>query len=689
MTFCEKWAHSGERYPIADPMGLPLAFGLTVSQMLTFLGLLLYFIYARRRGRRSFAEDLPEREAILLLPAYGRLFGVLVLYQLVTLVVLSTVSNSWAPPTVTTQDISSSVVQGFVWGFSHFMFESITFFLAQQGSGTAAASRALLYGAAFGVFTWVMITLCFHYGRHEDDVGFGNVLFLCWNGVSAVMYAVLWLCPARFLFRRPALYWYAAFFFLVRSLSLVGELFRILDSSDVHICISIVPEWILLSPAVPLVVYYALLTDSKYWHGDYEMLSSESASSKLDPEDIRSPLAGRNPYTASMVGRVSDAIEHMQRSGVRLINFASLTLPEPKVLGVGGTATVYKGQWRAEPVAVKMIFCKKLTQTEVQSFTREADMLQRLKHPHVVQVIGVCIAPPALCLVLELCEKNLHQALQATLAFDTRIHFAVQCARATHFLHTRRPAIVHKDIKGANFLLSHKGVVKLADFGVSEVNRAVGEVRFHAWTPEWAAPELFAASPASPQTDVYALTLTVWECLTSQEPFTPRDAQSDLKAAILAGQRPTIPGGCPDKLQRLLQGGWEADPAKRLTALHFVHVLPTFMSTARRSYPLSIQQVMGSTSQVAAENYVTFLLDPLAGLVQDRMYHMRPYEACLVGAEMVTYMVSHPELFSVKTREEASRLGQAMVAYGLMRHVCGDHDFKDDYLFFMPCATGE
>ena len=58
---------------------------------------------------------------------------------------------------------------------------------------------------------------------------------------------------------------------------------------------------------------------------------------------------------------------------------------------------------------------------------------------------------------------------QQELTWDTRVHFALQCSRAVHFLHTRRPAFLHKDIKSGNFLIDFRGVIKLADFGVSEV----------------------------------------------------------------------------------------------------------------------------------------------------------------------------------------------------------------------------
>ena len=61
---------------------------------------------------------------------------------------------------------------------------------------------------------------------------------------------------------------------------------------------------------------------------------------------------------------------------------------------------------------------------------------------------------------------------------------------------------------------------------------------------------------------------------------------------------------------------------------------------------------------------------------------MARYENCLVGSEAIDFMVSHPSLFNVRSRTEALRLGQAMVAYRTLHHVCSDHDFKDEFLFY-------
>eukprot|EP00658_Telonema_sp_P-2_P046399 TRINITY_DN3455_c0_g1_i8.p1 TRINITY_DN3455_c0_g1~~TRINITY_DN3455_c0_g1_i8.p1 ORF type:complete len:515 (-),score=95.04 TRINITY_DN3455_c0_g1_i8:532-2076(-) len=500
------------------------------------------------------------------------------------------------------------------------------------GSGTAAATRALRGSLVAALISCAVVTFCFYKGRPVETVDVSNMIFTAWSLALVVLYGSMWLLPASLLFRRPALYGYAGFFFLVRTLSLIGQFGRMLSRHDWHVCVSIVPEWILLSPALPLVVYWALLADSRYWHGDYELMDPTDGD-QIKTDDIRAPLAGTTPYTASMVDGVANAIEQMQQRGVRLINFASLKLPDPKVLGVGGTARVYSGQWRAQPVAVKMIFCIQLTHVEVQSFTHEANMLQELQHPHIVKVFGVCIAPPALCLVLELCDKNLHEALQHTdLSFDSRIGLAIQCARSLQFLHTRRPPIVHKDIKSQNFLMSMHGAVKLADFGISEVSRTVDPHPCQAgWTLEWAAPELLTGSEANPWTDIYALTITLWECLSSASPYHPYDnSEHDLQTAILAGLRPTEPAGIPEALAAFLQAGWHHEPTRRPSALHFIQTLPEFMAKSRRSYPMSIQQVIGSARKVDVESYVIFLVDPYAALLQDRTYHMIPYEQCLV-----------------------------------------------------------
>jgi hypothetical protein len=73
-----------------------------------------------------------------------------------------------------------------------------------------------------------------------------------------------------------------------------------------------------------------------------------------------------------------------------------------EVMGAGGTAKVYKGSYRGESVAVKLVYPPELTQEEVSGFLQEAAVLaQAGSHPNLVHTMGVCVMPPSIALVLE------------------------------------------------------------------------------------------------------------------------------------------------------------------------------------------------------------------------------------------------------------------------------------------------
>jgi hypothetical protein len=112
-------------------------------------------------------------------------------------------------------------------------------------------------------------------------------------------------------------------------------------------------------------------------------------------------------------------MEGLQSASVPMLNFAYLSLGRaegpPTVLGIGGSARVYRGLYRGSPVAVKLIFLMELTPMDVSAFVNEAAKLHSLNgHTNVVSLIGVCIRPPALALVMELCAfGSLYDVLHA------------------------------------------------------------------------------------------------------------------------------------------------------------------------------------------------------------------------------------------------------------------------------------
>jgi serine/threonine protein kinase len=200
--------------------------------------------------------------------------------------------------------------------------------------------------------------------------------------------------------------------------------------------------------------------------------------------DITSPLLGQrlNLHSARELALGMDLL----MNNVRIINFAYLSLGKKyTILGAGGTSRVYRGTYKGEPVAIKMIYCMDLTPAVVSNFYEEAIVLSALQHPNVVKLIGVCVLPPSLCLVMELCESNMFDFIHSrpslttsrradvdafgnTKTFDldwgTKLSLAIGCARGVAYLHTLDVPILHMDIKTLNFLVTRDLQVKICDF---------------------------------------------------------------------------------------------------------------------------------------------------------------------------------------------------------------------------------
>lgn len=221
---------------------------------------------------------------------------------------------------------------------------------------------------------------------------------------------------------------------------------------------------------------------------------SYSYTANQGGNDIRRPLMGLQ-LPDSAIETLSKGIETLDRKAV--ISFAELSLDVasmmPVLLGAGGTAKVYKGTWRRRvPVAFKLIFAPDINRETIEAFFKEAAILRSLEHPNIVRLMGVCVAPPSLAHVLELCDGSLFDVIQQRKKvglqrmrknsvtggstgggtmnkehLDWFYDVSRQCAAAVAFLHSRTPmAVLHRDIKSLNFL-TVGGRVKLADMDLA------------------------------------------------------------------------------------------------------------------------------------------------------------------------------------------------------------------------------
>ena len=109
------------------------------------------------------------------------------------------------------------------------------------------------------------------------------------------------------------------------------------------------------------------------------------------------------------------------------------------------------------------------------------------------------------------------------------------------FLHSKKPRVVHRDLKGENVLLTRDGVVKLVDFGVSTVLQHTASQRSTmTGTPHWMAPEVFMRSSYGPPCDIWSLGITAIQLADGNPPYGDIVHMRKVMLAILKRDPPTL-----------------------------------------------------------------------------------------------------------------------------------------------------
>ncbi|MDQ3787024.1 MAG: serine/threonine protein kinase, partial [Actinomycetota bacterium] len=183
-------------------------------------------------------------------------------------------------------------------------------------------------------------------------------------------------------------------------------------------------------------------------------------------------------------------------------------------LGRGGFGVVYRARQVTidREVAIKVDTRVILDDRDQRRFLREVRAAGRLSgHPHVVEIYDAGVLPDHRpYIVMELCPGGSLADRRAPTPPREVAEIGQKIADALAAAHDL--GVLHRDIKPANILIKRYGTVGLADFGLAalmETGRDTS-VTLAALTPAYAAPEQFHLAPPTPQSDVYALTATLY-----------------------------------------------------------------------------------------------------------------------------------------------------------------------------------
>nr|GMD87784.1 serine/threonine-protein kinase HT1-like [Ipomoea batatas] len=320
---------------------------------------------------------------------------------------------------------------------------------------------------------------------------------------------------------------------------------------------------------------------------------------KVDPKD----RWGSTPLADAIHYKNHDMIKLLEKHGARppvaptqVKNARQVPEYEirPDELDFSNSIELSKGtfhiaSWRGTQVAVKKFGEEVITDEEkVKAFIDELTLLQKIRHPNVVQFLGAVTQSSPMMIVMEYLPKgDLRTYLDTNgpLKPTKALRFAMDIARGMNYLHENKPeAIIHRDLEPSNVLRDDTGHLKVADFGVSKLvkvtNRVIREDRPLACDEtscRYVAPEVFKNEEYDTKVDVFSFALILQEMIEGCPPFRAKK-DNEVPKSYAAKQRPPFKASAKfyaHGLKELIEECWNEKPSQRPT---FKQIIPRLES---------------------------------------------------------------------------------------------------------------
>jgi len=258
---------------------------------------------------------------------------------------------------------------------------------------------------------------------------------------------------------------------------------------------------------------------------------------------------------------VPDAITTLS-AGDRVGNYQILGLA-----GVGGMGMVY----RALDVKLERLVALKFlpdelvaTKADKERFLREARTASSLDHPNVGVIHGIEETSDGRTYIVMAFyegETLARKISRGPLPLGEAVDIAIQTARGLVAAHSR--AVIHRDIKPGNIILTQQNIAKIVDFGLARVNTSAGSTQTlgTAGTIGYMSPEQTLGKPVDQRTDIWALGVVITEIISGRNPF-HRESPPRTIFAIL-NEAPKLADEIPIELQRIIYRALSKDAATR------------------------------------------------------------------------------------------------------------------------------
>ncbi|XP_020215364.1 receptor protein kinase TMK1 [Cajanus cajan] len=268
----------------------------------------------------------------------------------------------------------------------------------------------------------------------------------------------------------------------------------------------------------------ALVIHPRHSGSDNESVKIAVAGSSLSVADI----SGIGMQSRSEAGDIQMGEAGNMVISIQVLRNVTDNFSEKNILGQGGFGTVYKGELHdGTKIAVKRMECGAISGKGTTEFKSEIAVLTKVRHRHLVSLLGYCLDGNEKLLVYEYMpqgtlSKHLFNWMEEglkPLEWNRRLTIALDVARAVEYLHSlAHQSFIHRDLKPSNILLGDDMRAKVSDFGLVRLapeGKASIETRI-AGTFGYLAPEYAVTGRVTTKVDVFSFGVILMELITGR-----------------------------------------------------------------------------------------------------------------------------------------------------------------------------